>query len=357
MDHKERVLATLAHQRPDRVPFDVYEGWMWPEITARLAARLGTGDYEQLSQRLGASCRWVTPHYTGPRLPEGAKKRIASPHTTHSLNASIWGLAPGTREHHIGSAGHPLSHAQSAADLDNHSWPSPTWFDYEGLRREAREHAGYFVVAGGFSPLFYLMADLCGMEKVLLDVHENPELIDALVRRIAGFYREYFAHTAEAGQGCIDAIAFGDDFAGQNATLMSPVLWRRHFKGAWAELFAIAKERGYTVMFHSCGSVAAIIPDLVEIGLDVLYPVQPKATGMDPLALRERYGRTLAFYGGIDVQELLPFGSPEQIEAHVNRLATAFAGGGWILSTSHVLTDNVPEENALALYRCARAMG
>jgi uroporphyrinogen decarboxylase len=136
---------------------------------------------------------------------------------------------------------------------------------------------------------------------------------------------------------------------------MSPTLWRRYFKPAWQTLFRLAHQAGYFVFFHSCGAVAQVIPDLIEIGVDALYPLQPLASGMDMVTLKERFGRQLTFYGGLDVQQLLPYSTPEAVEGEVFRLIRLFsADGGLILSTSHVMMEDVPLENALAMIRgCA----
>src|SRR4030042_6945177 len=117
MNYKELVLATIEHEPVPSLPFDVYEGWMWPDIKSRLIKRFGLSHYEDLLIHLGAYCRWVEAMYIGPPLPEGARGRVASPHTTHSLNFCIWGLKPGLREHGLHSSGHPLSHVQSEKDI------------------------------------------------------------------------------------------------------------------------------------------------------------------------------------------------------------------------------------------------
>lgn len=355
MNYKELVLAAIEHQPIQSLPFDVYEGWMWPDIKSRLIKRFGLNHYEELLIHFGVYCRWVEAMYVGPPLPEGANGRVASPHTTHSLNFCIWGLEPGLREHGLRSSGHPLSHVQSEKDILEYPWPSPDWFDYKELNQRAHQYKDYFVVVGGFSPIFYLIADLCGMEKTLMDMVTNPEVIKSLVYKISEFYEGYFSRIAETCVGNVDAIAFGDDFSGQLAMLFSPQFWREYFRDAWAKLFSIAKKYGYKVMFHSCGSVHKVIPDLVEIGLDVLYPIQTQAASMDISKLHHEFGKHLAFYGAIDVQQLLAFGTPHEIEREVSRIAQVFEReGGYILSTSHVIMDDVPEENVLALYKAVR---
>jgi uroporphyrinogen decarboxylase len=344
MNKKDIIFAAINHNLSMGFPFDIFEGWMWPEPTARLMRRFAATDYDDLLDKIGVYCRWVTAKYMGPPLPQGAKDRVASPHTTHSLNASIWGLRPGIKMHGLGTGDHPLSGAQTKEDVFSYAfWPSADWFDYKELKRSATKYENSFVVVGGFSPIFYLIADLCGMEKALLDLIENPDLIHALVEKIVEFYESYFSRICKVGHGNIDAIAFGDDFAGQQGMLMSPDYWRKYFKPAWSKLFTIAKRNGYIVMFHSCGSMYDVIPDLIEIGMDILYPIQQSATSMD-----------LAFLGGIDVQYLLPFGQVGEIEKEVTRIINLFKAGGFILSTSHVIMNDVPEENILALYEFAK---
>ena len=328
---------------------------MWPEITKRLTNRLQARDYEDLLNRLGAYCRWVTARYNGPALPPGAKDRVASPHTTHSLNSSIWGIKPGIKMHGTGSEGHPLADAMTVNDIQDYPWPSADWFDYQGANEMAKRYHEHFVILGGFSPIFYLIADLCGMEKTLENIALDPDIILALVDRIEEFYTQYFSRIALTCKGNVDAIAFGDDFSGQIKMLMSPTHWRKFFKPAWTRLFSLVRDSGYKVMFHSCGSLVPVIPDLIEIGLDILYPLQPLATSMDINFLQKEFGRDLAFYGAIDVQDFMPHASEIQIEKEVSRIAQMFgAHGGYILSTSHVIMDDVPEDNVLTLYNAAK---
>jgi uroporphyrinogen decarboxylase len=357
VNNKEIVSAAINHQPVGILPFDIFEGWMWPGITKRLMDLYCVHNYDDLLDQLGVYCRWVTPKYIGPQLPPGAIDRVASPHTMHSLNSAIWGLQPGIKLHGVGTAGHPLAKAQSLNDVLDYPWPSQHWFNYEGANQSALRYSDHFVILGGFSPIFYLIADLCGMEKTLLDTIQNPELIEALVEKIVEFYAQYFSNIASTCRGNVDAIAFGDDFSGQMNMLLSPKHWRKFFKPAWARLFSIAKGYGYKVMFHSCGSLYPIIPDLIEIGLDILYPLQPLAKSMEICQLQKQFGCSLAFYGAIDVQEFLPFASQEEVEKEVSRVANIFRdSGGYILSTSHVIMDDVPEHNVYALYEAAKSV-
>ena len=355
MSNRQIVLDAIERKPGASLPCDIFEGWSWPGITAKLIDTLGAADYDDMLEKLCASCRWIYATYSGPALPEGATDRVASPHTRYSLNGSIWSLRPGIKTHGSGTAGHPLSSAETAQDVLAHHWPSPDWFDYQSIPATCKRYQGQFIVLGGFSPVFYLIADLCGMEKALMNMVLNPAVMRAMVDKIEEFYTGYFQRIARAGKGVLDAIAFGDDFSSQSATLLSPELWRKYFKPTWTRLFAIAKQNGYKVFFHSCGAVAKVIPDLIDAGLDVLYPIQPAAADMDLATLRSRFGKDLSFYGGFDVQGILPFGTAAELEKEVDRLANvAGDGGGYILSTSHVIMEDVPPENIIALYAAAR---
>jgi len=358
MNHKEYVRSILTRQSNLHVAFDIFEGWMWPGITRQLTRHFSVNQYDELLDRVGAFCRWVTPFYCGPALPSTARQRVASPHSMYSLNSAIWKFVPGTGDYLMSEAPHPLAEIHSARDLDSYRWPSPKWFDYQGMAAGARQYPEDFMVAGGFSPVFYLLAELQGMETTLMNLMDDPQIIECLIQKVLDFYMGYFYEITQTGQGCIDAIAFGDDFSSQKALLMSPALWRRYFKPAWRTLFRLAHEAGYFVFFHSCGAVTQVIPDLIEIGVDVLYPIQPLATGMDITTLKEHFGRQLTFYGGLDVQQLLPYGTPEAVENEILRLIQLFNDdGGLILSTSHVMMEDIPLENALAMINCCASIG
>jgi uroporphyrinogen decarboxylase len=180
---------------------------------------------------------------------------------------------------------------------------------------------------------------------------DRPDLIHATIERTIEYYYELYDTTLKAAKGGIQIIGFGDDFATQRNLLINPAMWRTFCKEPLSRLFSLGKKHGVYVFFHSCGAVRSIIPDLIEIGLDILFPVQPKAWGMDHRELKAQFGDRLAFWGGIDVQQVLPFGTPEQVRRTVReRIEILGAGGGYILSSSHNLLKAFPLENILALY-------
>jgi uroporphyrinogen decarboxylase len=136
--------------------------------------------------------------------------------------------------------------------------------------------------------------------------------------------------------------------------MLSPALWRKHIKPYSTQLIKPFKEAGCKTMYHSCGSIVPVIPDLIEMGLDILDPIQPKAAGIDPETLKSEFGERLSFHGGLDIQELLPFGTPAQVATETARLIGILgANSGYIVSTAHRIQPDAPVENVLALFKTA----
>ena len=150
----------------------------------------------------------------------------------------------------------------------------------------------------------------------------------------------------------------GDDYGTQRGLFWSPATWRRFIKPRLKKLYDLAHDRGYPVMQHSCGSVVQVLPDMIEIGLDVLQPIQVSAAGMDPAALKEQFGDRLAFMGAVDAQRVMAFGSPDDVREEVrNRIEILAPGGGYILSTSQGITPEIPVENIRAMLNALKDIG
>jgi uroporphyrinogen decarboxylase len=198
--------------------------------------------------------------------------------------------------------------------------------------------------------LFERAWSLRGMEALMVDMLEAPEFVDALLDAIADFQCGILE---EALRYDIDAVMFGDDWGQQNGLLFGRRLWRRFIKPRITRMYGLVKRAGKAVIIHSCGKVQELFPELIELGLDVFNPFQPEA--MDPLETKARFGRDLAFYGGVSVQRLLPFGTPRQIRDEVRRLSDAVGrDGGYIIAPSHAMPGDIPLENLLAFIEAVR---
>ncbi len=193
-----------------------------------------------------------------------------------------------------------------------------------------------------------------GFDEFLLDLAIAPERAAAVMDRVQAYLMERTRRILEAGRGLIDMIEYNDDVGGQNGLLISPAAWRQHLKPRMAEFIRLCKPYGVAVRYHSCGGIRPIIPDLIEIGVDVLNPVQTTARGMDAEGLKRDFGDRLSFNGGIDTQGLLPHATADEVRRETRRLIdTLGRDGGLILAPSHVYQADVPVENVVAVYEVA----
>ena len=213
--------------------------------------------------------------------------------------------------------------------------------------------ANWFIGCDVSPCVFEMYFRLRGMSNALTDMATDEELACEMFKRCADFSIEL------AGQACsrfpLDWLWTGDDVAGQETLIMSPSVWRAMIKPRLARIVAVGKSRGLPVAYHCCGAIRPIIPDLIEIGIDVLNPVQTTCPGMAPEELKREYGEHLTFMGGVDTVDLLPHGTAEEVYEATRRLIDVLGGGGggYILSASHTVPPETPLANILAMYRAA----
>jgi uroporphyrinogen decarboxylase len=361
---RERYLAATEGEEVYPVPVDVTTNLIHPDLESQIIERLKVGDRESLFDILRAHLRWGNVSYVGPPL-ELAPVQPHDPWPNKHAYKNIWGAYSGLNTYSDDFVERPLRDAQTVGDVERHAWPDPGMFDYtlvvpnlwygtgrsQPLAQWAQDNADYARIIGGYEPIFGRICDLCGIEEALVKTATEPDLVRAMVAYITDFLEEWYEGIGEAGQGYVDILAFGDDFAGQTGMLLSPRKWREYFKDSWARLFAVAHKYGMKAHLHSCGGIRPIIPDLIDAGLDVLEVVQIRAKGMDPRELKREFGADLTFYGTVDVQDVLPNYTPENVRREVRRLIDVFGPGGrYVLTSSHLLWPDVPPENVIAMY-------
>jgi uroporphyrinogen decarboxylase len=382
---RQRVLQAAARTRPDRIPVDY---WADGEVTGRLVRRLGVADKEALLQRLGVDLRYVS----GPVAPARERDGLFEDHwgvlrrpvTVEGVDRT--GRAWSWSYQHVHTA--PLERATSVAEIERHPWPSAEAWDYSGVRAECERAraTGCAVVCGGdrldrtaqLKPATYLR----GIEQFLSDLVLEPALAECILEHIAAYYLDYnerVFHAAScvpneprdqpgaaprAPEGArsgrddqpIDIFFMGDDLGTQTSLWVSPRMYRRFFKERFRRFCDLAHRHGLKTMYHTCGNVLALVPELIDCGLDILQSLQPAA--MDLAALKREYGRALAFQGGIDIQQTMPHGTPDDVRREVaDRAALLGEGGGYIFCTAHNLLPDVPTENLEALFDAYREQG
>jgi uroporphyrinogen decarboxylase len=338
---RERVLAVLAHQMPDRLPLDYRAE---PEVDAALRKRLGVPDQEALLGALGVDLRWVgQPDYDQrhQRLPNGDL-------------VNVWGIR------RTGAFGgyttyHPLAVAESRADLDAYAWPDPNAVDVDDWLARIRAIGDYARFAGPNCRVFFDSIELIGFEKFFTWLYDEPELIGYLLDKVADYNESIMHRLFSRARGEIDAVQMVSDFGTQRSLLIQPTMWHEFIRPRFERLFHCAKSYGVHVMLHSDGAIRAVIPELIDMGLEILNPIQVDADGMDPAGLKRDFGAHLVFHGAIDIQQTLPFGTTADVRNEVlDRFHDLGAGGGYILSCSHSLLPDVPIENIVVMYQTAR---
>ena len=324
-----------------------------PEANAALKAHLGIDQDEMLLKRLGCDIRRVEGRYVGPSDRTGAAGVAAQ-------GKDFLGIVWKPVKHAFGTyneiAFHPLAEATTVKEIEDYPWPSVDWFDFSHLSDEIdrvnrdERYCTMFFAGGAFETPWYMR----GMSRYLMDLMECPDIAEAINRHAADFYKKRALRTIEESQGKIDLIGSGGDIGTQRGMMLSPELWRKHVKPYSADLITSFKEMGLMTFYHSCGSILPVIDDLIEMGLDILDPIQPKAEGMAPASLKERFGDRLTFHGGIDEQELLPRGKPEDVEKEVIRVMDTLGGdGAYLVCPAHALQADTSPENVMAIYDTA----
>jgi len=342
MSPRERVLAALAHRTPDRVPKEASFTPYLYEIFQRETGSTDPAGY------FGMEMRHVG--FAGPRETTDFTRFYPEP-LPEGTSVTEYGTAhvPGTL-YHFTKMRFPMAGFSTVREVEAYPWPDVT-ADYRHQHLEAAVQGlhdqGLFVI-GSVGHIFETSWQLRGYERLFLDFSDNPDLATAILDRVTA-HREFMARRlAEAG---VDMVLYGDDVGMQDRLMMSPATWRRWFQPRLAREIAAARAVNPRVhcFYHSDGNIASIIDDLIEVGVDVLNPVQPEC--LDPVAMKQRYGDRLSFWGTIGTQTTMPHGTPEQVREVVReRIRTVGRGGGLVLAPTHVLEPDVPWENVLAFF-------
>lgn len=239
-----------------------------------------------------------------------------------------------------------------SASMSGYRFPDPSHTPvYDFIRANNARYPDHFhMVSIGFA-LFERAWSLVGMENLLVYLMMEPAFVGDLLDKIADYNVAVIRNAASVGG--VDCVHFGDDWGSQHGPLIDPAMWRESVKPRYARMCAAARECGLMISHHSCGHVAELLPDMVELGVDVFDPFQPES--MDIWGLREQYRNRMAFWGGLSVQHTLPHGTPDDVRWQTRDLLERMAvGGGYVLAPSHALTGDIPPANIDAFLDVAR---
>ncbi len=382
MNGRERIIEALNHREPDGIPFDL-AGTTWTGIT--------NGAYQKLRHHLGFS----------PDEPEWADviQQIVIPSTDilDLLDIDTRGLFPLTSHnwdvyarlrdmgdrweyndewgfrHHFPKengywfslVGHPMENSIPDTGLiDIYNWPDPSDpARIKGLRERAvrfREEGKLVILKGLCAGIFEMQQRIRGVSNAMVDSFLYPEFSDRLIGKLADLKIEFWQPALSELADVVDVVAEADDYGTQESQLIAPDHFRQYYKPHISRIINAIREIApkAKIMFHSCGNIRPIIPDFIEMGIDIINPVHINAEGMEPYQLKKDFGKDLVFWGGgVDTQKVLPAGSPSEVTDDVKRNIDALApGGGFVFSTVHNIQAEVPALNIIAMLKAIGRM-
>ena len=363
MNSKERVVVALKRTGlPDRVPlqFDLSR-----PLLEQFSARYGVpvhytrAYYEDVTYRIsgnelrlamGSDCVLV-----GAGLPRG----YSHPEDKNGHVVNEFGMKMRQGPLYMELVGHPLAQIESPAEVEDYDFPDPLaegrFDDAAATIKKYRDE--YFIWGDIEVTVFALMRNLVGMEKLLMDMALGEPYVELLRDRCQQFSLAVGKKLVALG---VDGILAGDDYGAQNGMLISPQMWRYYFKESHRAMYQELKSLNPDlIMAHHCdGAVAPILAEWADIGLDVFNPLQPNVPGHEPEDLKLQFGHRLSFWGGIDQQQLLPFGTPQEIETEVKRRIEILGkGGGYMIAPAHIIQADTPVENVEAFIRAVKTHG
>jgi uroporphyrinogen decarboxylase len=382
---RQRVLTTLRRQQPDRTPVDFLAT---PEIWERLlkkiqpdVAGVGHSDYfdpawEAILRHFEVDCRVLSydQFYSPPEsvLRPGAKEEWWEAMSRSTPNRMWRQRMPDDHyydlwDHHIRIvenangryeefASWPLSKATSIEELKSHLWPEPDWWDFSplpGIMQQLDAHQEYHI-RFRIGSIFETAWQLRGMQEFLMDLSLNPAIPQYIMERMTDILVENTRRVLDIADDRLDMVYFYDDVATQNSLMISQKMWRNYVRPCHIKLIEVARAYNKPVMYHCDGALYPLIPEIVDMGVDLLNPVQADAKGMDPQRLKDEFGDRLCFHGGIDIIKTLPRGTVEDVKAEVSeRIRVLGKNGGYIMASSHHIQPDTPLENVLAMYNLA----
>lgn len=349
MTPRERVLVALAHQKPDKVPLFVGFNTSTEEGVLRIGSMSGkdrfmswlrTDDYEVVLKRLGIDIREVSILL---KLDPLCKPENLPKDKSHAFSGV-------------------LREIEDPCQLDHLYWPSfEEVYEYNPVQlkkdiQKIKNLPEEYAICCNVGVSFYEFSwYLRGQDKLLMDLVSNPVMACGIMDRILNINLQMAeAVLGEIGKE-IDFIISGDDFGMQDRLIMSPNTFRKYIKPRLEKGHRFIRQlTGAYIEYHSCGTVYEIIPDLIEVGIQILNPVQPLARGMDRQRLKEEFGKYLSFRGGVDTQQVLPYGTRKEVKDEVLLcFHTLGKDGGYIMGPSHDLQPDVPPENIITMYETA----
>lgn len=371
MTPRERISLALNHEEPDRVPIDLGSSITGITLAAygRLAKYLGIQKEVEIAVKPLQTVRIpeevlevfeIDTRYLNPR----SRECTAIKEVSDGRYVDEWGVERklSVNGYYYDIVDCPFKKG-TIEEIKSYDWPDPNDPHlFKGLKKEAEDlykNSSYAIIGDPLTPALFEPAwYLRGFDKFLIDLLANRDFAEALLDSLLDYQLAFFNNFLNEVGGFIQVLMLGDDLGTQSGLLISPSVYREIIKPRHTELFTFIKKKTKAKVFlHCCGSIAPLIDDLLDAGVDILHPAQPLAANMDSESLKKRFGHRVCFWGGIDIQKALP-GTIKEVRKEVRRRIAAFApGGGYVLAPGHNIQPDVPPENICELYKTGKEIG
>ena len=346
MTSKQRVLAAVEHRLADRTPitFDA-QG----EVYHALHQHLGTTTREELFDRLNCDTWMVLPgNYDCPRSEAG--KRVKTTTWGYELTATKY--SGGTYDEVTRS---PLAGKNELSDIDTYPWPADDAIDFSTMPEQITAHADRAIIAAATHGPYFIASFIRSLEDLMMDFAMRKDYAERLIMTIAEravFFLEKML--TEAGGG-IDIVYMADDYCSHRGPLFSPATFKEFCVPYLRQVVEITHKHDKKFLLHVCGAVRPLLPMIIDCGVDMLEPIQTRAAGMEPEGLKRDFGKDLCFYGGMDLQQVLCKGTPQEVADEARHLIDVLGkDGGYIIGPGHTYIQiDAPVENILAMYDTA----
>ena len=379
---RERVRTTLRHENTDRVPVDFLATVeIWQRLIENLDLDMnGISDsiyydpaWEAVLRWLKVDCRVLSYDQffepPEPFLKEGTvinwwdalsrstpNRMFRLVHNEGDLY-DLWGHHLRVAKNPTGAyeeyVSFPLKNASDVNDIKNYLWPNPDWWNFDPLQKIIEQLDKYkeYHIRFRIGSIFEVAWQLRGMDTFLMDLAVDPKIPLYIMDRLTEIYLENTKRVLDKIGDRLDMVYFYDDVATQNSLMISKDMWNKYIKPRHAQLVDVSKKYNMKVMYHSDGSMYSLIPELIDLGIDVLNPIQVDAKNMEAELLKSEFGDSLCFHGGIDIVRTLPNGTPNDVKNEVReRINVLGKNGGYILASTHHIQSNTPIENVIAMY-------
>lgn len=345
MTSKERWLAVFRHEQTDRVPVDY---WSTAEVTTKLQRHLGAVTRSEMLDRLHVDyVVTVSPRYVGPKIEEGLDE-YGVQHRNVDFGSGVYAEPVSC----------PLADFETVDEIEDHyHWPNPDWWDYHEISEQLTGYEDHPVAGGGSEP-FLIYKNLRGQALAMMDLVLRPEMVHYCLEKLFDLAYQNTLRIFEAIPGLVTYTYVAEDMGGQRNLLFSPSHIREFLFPGMKRMIDLAHSSGVYVFHHNDGNITQILPEIVDLGIDLVNPIQWRSDGMDRMALKEKFGNRVVFHGAMDNQYTLPFGTVEEVRAEVREnIQMLGKGGGYILAPCHNLQPITPIENIMAMYETAYQEG